>query len=266
MNTSMRDDPSVIDEPHCPGCEYNLRGIDSDNCPECGLLIDRELAERTRIPWEHRRQIGIVPAYFKTAALMILSPSRFVPDITLRVRRRDARLFVFLSVMIFTLPAIFPIALVYWRNSSQQISILAIAVGIAVAVWLAIQLPCWFLFPVELRDARQERTRSIAMYAAAAPWALMSLVQWMLTISSIPALTLTPQGSPAQTAWMIAAIASGIAMFILAIISPVRWHFLTSRPHWIISLIFAVLVGLILATDLAAVVALLAICLGFIRG
>ena len=30
----------------CPNCGYNLRGIDSERCPECGVVIDREAMGR----------------------------------------------------------------------------------------------------------------------------------------------------------------------------------------------------------------------------
>jgi hypothetical protein len=54
-------------ETPCPACGYDLRGSSSDLCPECGLHIDRESLRTSAIPWAHRKQIGRLKAYFKTA-------------------------------------------------------------------------------------------------------------------------------------------------------------------------------------------------------
>ena len=34
-----------FDESKCPGCDYDLTGLDSDRCPECGTPIDPTLSE-----------------------------------------------------------------------------------------------------------------------------------------------------------------------------------------------------------------------------
>jgi hypothetical protein len=51
----------------CPACGYDLRAATSDLCPECGLLVDRTALNVSGIPWSHRRRIGRVAAYLKTA-------------------------------------------------------------------------------------------------------------------------------------------------------------------------------------------------------
>ncbi len=41
------------EEPHCRGCEYSLRGIASERCPECGLVLSEEniaIGRRERRP------------------------------------------------------------------------------------------------------------------------------------------------------------------------------------------------------------------------
>src|SRR5262245_15490774 len=50
----------------CPQCGYDLQGIDSARCPECGELLDREHLARSRIPWVSRGEIGRAAAYVRT--------------------------------------------------------------------------------------------------------------------------------------------------------------------------------------------------------
>ncbi len=85
----------------CPGCGYSLRGIASDNCPECGLAVDRSAAAVSRIPWEHRRRIGYVRAYWRT---LFTSTARVADDMMRPVLYRDARLFQLITVVIAALP------------------------------------------------------------------------------------------------------------------------------------------------------------------
>ncbi|MEZ0265151.1 MAG: hypothetical protein ACAI43_10525 [Phycisphaerae bacterium] len=40
-----------------------------DRCPECGLAVDRDVLRASAIPWSHRRRVGRVRAYLKTARL-----------------------------------------------------------------------------------------------------------------------------------------------------------------------------------------------------
>jgi len=55
----------------CPECGYDLQGITSERCPECGTQIDRASLAESRIPWENRRRIGRVRAYRRTVWLVI---------------------------------------------------------------------------------------------------------------------------------------------------------------------------------------------------
>src|SRR5256885_10861457 len=65
----------------CPACGYDLRAIQSDRCPECGLAIDRALGVASQIPWTHRKRIGTWRAYARTAFLVMLRPSRIAAEI-----------------------------------------------------------------------------------------------------------------------------------------------------------------------------------------
>ena len=92
----------------CPACGYELRGIDSDRCPECGLSIDRTAAGQSTLPWSHRRRIGRLRAYRQTVFRAIFHPFRFASEIDRPVSLADARAFRRVTVAF----AFAPIALV----------------------------------------------------------------------------------------------------------------------------------------------------------
>jgi hypothetical protein len=69
---SIGDDSA---ERFCPDCGYDLRGIASQRCPECGLAIDSN-ANLSRIPWRHRGRIGWVRAFCRTILLATFKPRR----------------------------------------------------------------------------------------------------------------------------------------------------------------------------------------------
>ena len=50
----------------CQQCGYNLRGLTSDRCPECGRSLDGLRGTVPPIPWVHRKEIGWFRVYWKT--------------------------------------------------------------------------------------------------------------------------------------------------------------------------------------------------------
>ena len=92
----MSDIPAVVDdsvERFCPSCGYNLRGIGSDRCPECGTAVDRSTLATSVIPWTHRRTLGLVSAYLRTVKLSILHPAKLAKEIGRPASFADAILF-----------------------------------------------------------------------------------------------------------------------------------------------------------------------------
>ncbi len=116
----------------CVDCGYNLRGIASDRCPECGWTIDRNALARSRIPWTHRRDIGRWRAYWRTVWL----GSRRVKDLALEINRpidpRDTRPFALITALLIGVPfAIAALATVLIET--QGISLRALAQFIPLA-------------------------------------------------------------------------------------------------------------------------------------
>lgn len=70
----------------CLACEYNLAGLDSSVCPECGTPIDWPGVRRARdrrmkwppVPWERWPWHWKIPGFVMTAMEVALEPWRFV--------------------------------------------------------------------------------------------------------------------------------------------------------------------------------------------
>ena len=89
----------------CPECAYELRGITSDRCPECGLVIDRATLSASRLPWEHRFVIGRVRAYWRTNLLVLFHQRQLACEMNWPVSFRDAQRFRHLTVLLAWMPA-----------------------------------------------------------------------------------------------------------------------------------------------------------------
>jgi hypothetical protein len=88
----------------CPRCGYNVRGIDSQRCPECGGEVDRGKLSASRIPWVHRREIGRFRAYWRTVAMVVRRPREVAGEVARPVSLSDARRFWVATVVWAFLP------------------------------------------------------------------------------------------------------------------------------------------------------------------
>jgi hypothetical protein len=100
----MSDSAAASDDLLCPQCGYNLRGIQSDRCPECGFAIDRESLSRSIIPWTFRDEIGLLRAFEQTVMLAIRHPRRLGVAASRPVDYQDAQKFRWLVVLCAWLP------------------------------------------------------------------------------------------------------------------------------------------------------------------
>lgn len=69
------------DDPHCGRCDYNLTGIDSENCPECGT----ELSDGTVVLGVRRRRRGMVSGGAALTTIGLLGASLGLLSATGRV-------------------------------------------------------------------------------------------------------------------------------------------------------------------------------------
>lgn len=81
----------------CPRCEYNLTGLHTPRCPECGLRFDwgdpALRRDRPRIAFERARGWRKVPAFVWTAATVVFAPWAFARQMRYPTTLRHAAVF-----------------------------------------------------------------------------------------------------------------------------------------------------------------------------
>ncbi len=108
QQSALSTSPSVLDV-FCPKCIYNLRGIESDRCPECGYSLAFLKIAESQIPWVHREQIGRFRAYWQTVWWATFRRLKFGEELARPMSVPDARRFhcvtmchVYLAIVVLT--------------------------------------------------------------------------------------------------------------------------------------------------------------------
>jgi hypothetical protein len=196
---AMEDQTGLV----CPGCGYDLRGIDSGQCPECGLAIDRAGMSVARIPWSHRKSLGRWKAYWRTNLLVIFRPRRLAEEVARPVSFADAQRFRHMTVFLAWLPMLLTyagIVIFNWREATAGLHIPTARLGwfleaaclIAglVALWLALLMitgvGSYFYHPASLPIKQQNRGIALSYYTCA-PLAWLWVPGLAGTISAVMA-------------------------------------------------------------------------------
>jgi hypothetical protein len=170
----------------CPGCGYDLRGITSDRCPECGTPFDPNQPTEPQIPWSHRATLGRRRAFWRTVKLATFRTSQFAAEINRPVSFADARSFRRAVVWHAWVPLALTTVVIWivgyelykrpWYPNDVLGSI-AMWGGIPVALaslWLFLYLlfgaHSYFYHPKRLNVRQQNRAVALSYYACA-PWA-----------------------------------------------------------------------------------------------
>jgi len=166
----------------CPACGYDLRAIDSDKCPECGLVIDRSEMSISRIPWEHRREIGRFRAFWKTTGMVMLHPKKFGEEINRPVDYRSARQFQLITVTLaWASTAAWAVGAIvigvrdgnvhFPRDLGSWLQAICIITSIGSAwlfLFLATGAASYWFHPRSMSIQRQNRGVALSYYACAA--------------------------------------------------------------------------------------------------
>ncbi|HSZ59517.1 MAG TPA: zinc ribbon domain-containing protein [Tepidisphaeraceae bacterium] len=105
----------------CPDCGYNLHGISSDRCPECGL--DLRGLTGASIPWESRRHIGRMKAFYRTCMLAAFRPKQLAIAAFGPVDIHAAKRFHWLILTIATLAFAGALALDLWQRGVESLDL-----------------------------------------------------------------------------------------------------------------------------------------------
>jgi hypothetical protein len=186
----------------CPACGYDLRGIASERCPECGAAVDRTSLGVSRIPWVHRQKIGRVRAYLSTMRLAMFRPRALAQEINRPVPYADSQRFRAVTVILAASgPVAFCIfAMLHgdWLRSRDAANAMLGPDSLRVGEWLAPWMEGAALYPVipiaivltlvfltgsgsyffapkSLDVVRQNRAIALSYYASA-PLALLPVI------------------------------------------------------------------------------------------
>ena len=238
----------------CPECQYDLRGIESTRCPECGTVFDRATLAAGRLPWLHRRRMGRIRAYLATLWLVMIHPFRLAGEAGGPVNRREAVRFraVTIGLTFATVLVAGTGWLLYWWSVYQRsggecfigeygfdaiitgltatpgswaLSLLAALMFLITATGVAE----WFMHPRRLNIEFQNRGVALSQYASA-PLCLLPAL--LAAGSAYLWLTIKPGGGTlgyhvppgvfgllAQSAWLLT--------LALAAAIPLSWLFTT---------------------------------------
>ena len=106
----------------CQECAYNLRGLTSNRCPECGNALDALRSQESRIPWAHRDKLGWLRAYWKTVFWVGFQYRRFCEEVAREVDYAAAQRFRWITIAFAFFPLMGLASVLLLRNGNQLIS------------------------------------------------------------------------------------------------------------------------------------------------
>lgn len=167
-------------EIYCPECGYDLRSLPSEQCPECGMAIDRSRLGESIIPWVHRDVLGRLRAFWRTVEMLSLRPGTLHKEMSRPAGLADAIRFRRAVVLHALLPSAIVLTLAWkaaagriWYPSDIAGSVLQIAslfVGwfcLAALLWGMTGSASYLFRPKSLSTIRQNRAVALSYYACA---------------------------------------------------------------------------------------------------
>ena len=160
---------------YCLACGYNLRGLPGGRCPECGRDFDHTEHEGFRAPWVERHRVGVMNAYWQTAALVTFRPGEFAGRFHWRrVRFHGSHAFRLWTVAWAAAAVVLAAAAFAWHLGLGGIGLVvlggALAPSALVFAYGATELAGFFTGPRMPSDTSEEvfRARMMNDYASAA--------------------------------------------------------------------------------------------------
>lgn len=164
------------DDLYCPECGYSLRGLTSARCPECGLSLEFIRSDAPLIPWERRRQLGRLRAYWQTVFQVLFRTKRFCRASCRPVSHPDAQRFRWVTILHVYLPALAVLPVAHWANPNMLRDAVEETSGwfvTLVGAWVLptllvlTGLPSYLFHPRRLTTAQQNRAVALSYYGTA---------------------------------------------------------------------------------------------------
>jgi len=168
------------DDIFCPQCSYNLHGLTSERCPECGLDIDFEGLKTSQIPWVDRRARGRLKAYLQTVQMVLFRRPKFHEEIIRPVSYLQARSFRLTTVWIVFMSVVIVSLLSYLSEYSGRFEKMTSGQfaehGVNAAVLLgsfflfllaATSVPSYFFHSPHIPPQRKKRAVALSYYSCA---------------------------------------------------------------------------------------------------
>ena len=259
---------------HCPDCGYNLRGLSSGTCPECGksvehhVKVDHHFMSKPALPWMHRRGESRFTAFYSTAMIVCFKPMRLAEQLWERghLSRSDARrfaMFVALHAGVVLLPAVVASVLLPGPGDPRrQFLALLSAVLTAGWIWRAVTATPRFVAKLTMAKDQLRRAEILSHYSwsplvlapALVPAGLVIWHGWQLSTTN-PALS---------DAIMLAGMVFAGLLVIYFTIWPMVFLYLILAAKPLELLVLYISTLFVRSIELAAVAVLLSILWGML--
>jgi hypothetical protein len=221
--------PDLVLDRFCAGCGYDLRGIGSDRCPECGLTFDPNQPTEPQIPWCHRKTLGKFDAFWRTVHLATFRTAKLAGEINRPVSLADALSFRRAVTRWAFFPAACAGAFGYltmfdmfdmpWHANDHLGSAIQ-WIGLPVALtslWFFLLfvfgMLSYFFHPANLPVKQQNRAVALSYYACA-PWAYLFIVPLATGVIALAAWFWQLHGNQGLFAMALATIVSAVPVIV----------------------------------------------------
>jgi hypothetical protein len=163
---------------YCQQCGYNLRGLTSDRCPECGRSLEAVRSAISQIPWVYRKDLGLFRAYWRTVWMATFRQKRLCDEMARPVSYPDSQSFRWVTVLHAYVPVLAvtvasyvlaswrPVDGEFWDVGFQAVWPVAV-LHICLLLFLAAAtgVPSYFFHPRDVPVTLQNRAIALSYYA-----------------------------------------------------------------------------------------------------
>jgi len=225
----MNQQDTIQSDLLCPECGYNLRGLVSGRCPECGSKVDLEALIAREVPWTYRLSQGRFRSYWKTVWWVMFHRERLYSEIEHPVHYGHAQRFRLTTILHICIP-FFVLSLVGAVGSILDMSNAKVDWGIILihsGAWVVLNaclflfllaatgVPSYFFHPQQVPVEKQNRAIALSHYACA-PLAWIPLIIILSVLLGI-----------SSNYFMNDLVSASLASFavILPVFLPLAWFF-----------------------------------------